>query len=154
MFDVGKDPTGRRYYVAHYASGCLEELPWESENFDCIVLLFSRKAMQKVRATLGGEIIRTNTDWVQVCGVDAESFHDFIDKTSVQLGRQRMAGDGSPMTSWHEDANTLRKMIDVARDCFGGSNYVLMLVVGDRNDADEVIQSLVGDLNGDASPSG
>jgi hypothetical protein len=60
--------------------------------------------------------------------------HDAIDRASVAAGRQRAVGDGSPMTSWHEEEQSAEEMAEVAALCFGGHERVLVLVVGDERD--------------------
>lgn len=130
--EVGQDDAGRRYYVAPYRTGCLAALPWGEEPFDCAVFLCDPCRAQTLRADLSAELARSKTDWVQVAGNGAEALHDAIDRASVALGRQRAIADGSPMTSWHTEAQCVEEMAEVASLCFGGHKRVLVLVVGQR----------------------
>jgi hypothetical protein len=134
LTEVGHDDVGRHYTVALYHAGCLEALPWGDEPFDCVVFLCDPDRVQAVRTTLSIEMARAKVDWVQVAGNGAKELHDAIDAASVAVGRQQAVGDGSPMTSWHEEALAVEEMADVASLCFGGHERVLVLVVGGAAD--------------------
>ncbi len=132
--EVVVDDVGRCYFAALYRSGCLAALPWGGQPFDCVVFLCDHAQAQVARVELSCELARTNVDWVQVAGSGAEELHDTVDRASVTVGRQRAVGDGSPMTSWHEDARAVDEMADVAALCFGVHERVLVLVVGQEKD--------------------
>ncbi len=85
---------------------------------------------------LGTELARANVDWVQVAGNGAEALHDAIDCAS---GRH---GDGSPMTSWHNEARSVEEMAEVASLCFGGRERVLVLVVGQAREFRASVKAL------------
>jgi hypothetical protein len=81
-------------------------------------------------------------DWVQVAGSGAQDLHDAIDAAGVTVGRQLAVGEGSPMTSWHEEALAVEEMADVASLCFGGHERVLVLVVGSATDLRESVAAV------------
>ncbi len=130
MTEISCDDVGRRYFAALYRPGCLSELPWGGEPFDCVVFLCDPARAQALAGSLSSDLARSRVDWVQVAGRGAEGLHDAIDRASVTVGRQRVVGDGSPMTSWHEEAQNPDAMAEVARLCFGGQDRVVVLVVG------------------------
>ena len=134
FIDIGRDDVGRQYSAGLYSPGCLGTLPWRGEPFDCVVFLGDPGRAQAVRAELSAELTRANVDWVQAAGSGAEELHDAIDRASVAVGRQQAVGDGSPMTSWHEEALTGEAMADLAAHCFGVCKRVLVLVVGHDSD--------------------
>jgi hypothetical protein len=136
--------VGRRYFAALYRPGCISELPWGSDPFDCVVFLSDLDEAQRFAGTLSSELARSRVDWVQVAGRGAEELHDAIDRASVAAGRQRAVGYGSPMTSWHEEAESLGEMAEVARLCFGGQDQVLVLVVGRDADLSASVEALQG----------
>jgi hypothetical protein len=129
-----KDDADRWYSGALYRPGCFATLPWGDQPFDCVVFLCDPGQAKTVREELSHELARANVDWVQVAGSGAEELHDAIDRAGVAVGRQRAVGDGSPMTSWHEEALTPEDMAEVAALCFGGEEQVLVLVVGRESD--------------------
>lgn len=131
---IGEDDAGRCYYVALYRPGCLAALPWGDDSFDCVVFLCDTHLGRGTREELSRDLVQANVDWVQVAGSGAEVLHDSIDRTSVAVGRQLAVGDGSPMTSWHEEAQAAEEMAEVAALCFGSQDRVLILVLGQEQD--------------------
>jgi hypothetical protein len=142
MREIGCDDVGRRYFAALYSPGCLSELPWGSEPFDCVVFLCDADGAKRLTGALCAELARSRVDWVQVAGRAAEELHDAIDRASVAAGRQKKVGDGSPMTSWHEEAESLAAMAEVARLCLGGQDSVLVLVVGREADLAAAVEAM------------
>ena len=129
MTKIGQDDVGRTYFAARYQPGCVDALPWGSDPFDCVVFLYENLPHN---ADLATKLAGTAADWIQIAGADAEALHDAIDRASVAIGRQRAVGDGSPMTSWHEEDTTPVQMAKVALLNFGSKDHVLILVVGNE----------------------
>jgi hypothetical protein len=142
MTEIGCDLVGRRYFVALFRPGCLTELPWGSETFDCVVFLLDADVSHLLVGALSSELAQSRVDWVQVAGRGAEELHDAIDRASVAAGRQMAAGDGSPMTSWHEEAESLGAMTEIAWVCFGDQDWVLVLVVGQDTDFSASVEAM------------
>jgi len=134
LTDFCQDDAGRLYSAALYYPGCVAALPWGDEPFDCVIFLCDTGQAEAVREDLSREIARANVDWVQVAGIGSEELHDAVDRASVAVGRQKAVGDGSPMTSWHDEASSIEQMAKVAASCFGGEDRVLVLVVGREQD--------------------
>ncbi len=132
----------RDYHALLYSGGPLPNLPWGEEMFDAIVVVCDGAQIERVADELSEAVSRANTDWVQTTGLQAKWLHDLIDQTSVRVGRQQAVGDGSPMTSWHEDAITVAEMCEVAIHCVGGCDHVLVIAVGTREAFDEVVATL------------
>jgi hypothetical protein len=132
--EIGQDLVGRCYAAVLYQAGCLTDLPWGDAQFDCVVFACDSARAFVVGPVLATELARANVDWIQVAGCGSEELHDQIDRASVSVGRQQAIGDGSPMTSWHKNALAPEQMADVAFHCFGGCEWVLVLVVGQRSD--------------------
>ncbi len=139
---ICEDDAGRSYTGALYHAGCLAALPWGDEAFDCVVFLRGSTQTPAARTELSRELARANVDWVQVAGDGAEELHDAIDRASVFVGRQQFVGNGSPMTSWHEEAQSAEDMAEVAALCFGGQNHVLVLVVGEERDLSDSVAAV------------
>ena len=142
MTEIARDVVGRRYYAALYCPGCLAGLPWGGEPFDCIVFLCDPDRARAVARTLSADLARSRVDWVQVAGREAEALHDAIDHASVAAGRQRAVGDGSPMTSWHEEAESVGAMAEVSCLGFGFQDHVLVLVVGQDADLQASVEAV------------
>jgi hypothetical protein len=130
MTEIGQDTVGRRFFAVLYRPDCLAELPWGNEPFDCVVFLCKQSPAHSLTESLSSDLVRSRADWVQVAGRGAEELHDAIDRASVAAGRQNAVGDGSPMTSWHDEARSPEEMAEVTSLCFGGQDRVLVLVVG------------------------
>lgn len=131
--EICADGADRRYFSTLYWPGCIAALPWGDARFDCAVLLFNPDRAKLQTAELSAELVRANLDWVQVAGNGSEDVHDAIDAASVACGRQAAVGDGSLMTSWHEDALSVEQMADVVSSSCG-EDWVLVLVVGNEAD--------------------
>ena len=143
FIDLGQDGVDRRYYAALYWRGCLAELPWGEEPFDCIVFLCDPICVQALGADLSVELVRTNVDWVAVAGDGAEELHDILDHASIAAGRQQAIGDGSPMTSWHTGERTIEDMAELASFCLcGGHDYLLVFVVGQESDFQTSVEAV------------
>lgn len=103
------------FYVTRFCPGCLrsEVVPWSDEVFNCVILnMFGNDLDPKLAKSVAVEACRANTDYVETAGPEAEWFHDLVDTTSVEIGRQDRAGDGSPMTTWHTDVQTIADLAD------------------------------------------
>jgi hypothetical protein len=122
---LGKDGSGRRFYATAYTSGCLHSLPWGKRSFDCGILLHRRARKAAIESCVR-EVVDRNTDWVTTYGADAEAWHDRVDQASVEAGRQKKVGDGSPMTAWFSDIKTAQEF-DLST-CFGVGPVLLILV--------------------------
>jgi hypothetical protein len=117
----------------------MDALPWGLDPFDCVVFLCEKLPDS---ASIAAELAGTAADWIQVAGVGAEALHDAIDRASVAIGRQRAVGDGSPMTSWHEEDTTPAQMAQVALLCFGGEDRVAIVVVGNAQAFEASVHAL------------
>ena len=95
--------------------------------FDTLVFVAKSAVPAEVEAVLR-ELISANTDWVYTAGSDAEFWHDRVDQLGVEAGRQQQARNGSPMTAWFADIQSLDQW-DTSYS-FGGSSYFLFVVVG------------------------
>src|SRR5438034_3293387 len=104
---LGRDETGRRYYAVLYEPGCLRTLPWGRRRFDCGIFVHWSASRESVEHCIQ-EAVRRNNDWVCTYGADAEAWHDRVDHASVEIGRQKRVGDGSPMTAWFDEVTRLR----------------------------------------------
>jgi hypothetical protein len=120
----------RQFYAVRYSDIALDKLPWGEAEFDCMIFACDRALARRLAEDVAYDIVQCNVDWVETTGEDAERMHDLIDVASVKSGRQGMVGDGNPMTAWHEEALTIPQMADVATCCAGGTDYVLVLVIG------------------------
>jgi len=144
---VGEDDVGRQYYAALYRPGCLAVLPWGNAQFDCVIFLCDPIQAGDACEELSRELARANVDWIQAAGPGAEELHDAVDRTSVAVSRQRAVGDGSPMTSWHEEMVDPEQMAEVAALCFGGREHVLVLVVGRESDLVRSLEAVTNCLS-------
>jgi len=144
---VGLLPPNQKVYLVRYQPGCLQLVPWGNEPYDCFVLNLSPLLATREIADLATDIARGTNDWVQVLGPNAEEIHDAIDQAAVKTGRQKAIGDGSPMTSWHEDISTLEAMVDfVLRGSFGACDYLVAIFIGssqDYSEADRLAKSRI-----------
>lgn len=140
--EICADETGRRYVGTLYQPGCIAALPWGDARFDCAVLLCDPDRAKRQIVALGAELVRANLDWVQVAGIGSEAAHDAIDAASIACGRQAAVGDGSPMTSWHDEARSIRHMADEVFLC--GQDWVLILVIGNEADLHAAATALRG----------
>ena len=139
---VGLLPPNQKLYFVHYQAGCLQLPPWGGELYDCFVLNRSLLPSPGVIVDLATEIARGTNDWVQVLGRDAELIHDAVDEAAVKTGRQKAVGDGSPMTSWHEDKSTVEAMMDfVLRGSFGTCDYLVAVFIGSNEEYSEALTS-------------
>jgi len=140
LVEIGKDSLDRQYTAVRYQPGCIADLPWGTAMFDCAVLLIERN-YDKI-AELCREVAQANTDWIAVAGQTSEEVHDLIDQASVTVGRQKAVGDGSPMTSWHEEALTVDQMAEIAAGLLGGQQFVLVVIVGSEPEFLNTIEAL------------
>lgn len=130
-------------YIGCYAPGVLQNPPWGQEPFDCFVVRRSSGFQTKDMALLAEELASANTDWVETIGTDAERLHDAIDSASVQIGRQRRVGDGSPMTAWHDRLLSTPAIIEHVRvGGLGQRSTKVLLVIGTEADAAELVRAL------------
>lgn len=126
---------GRSFHVCDYDGVRLPALPWGNDPFDCVLFVAANAtAAARLGPLFAAEIVRHAVDYVQTAGPGAEAIHDLIDQASVQAGVQAAIGDGRPMTTWHEDANTPAAGAEVAALCFGGADHVLCVVIGSQQD--------------------
>ncbi|MGE0145639.1 MAG: hypothetical protein AB7T19_20305 [Planctomycetota bacterium] len=124
----------RTFWCCRYAGGELPSLPWADAVFDCIVIAGEEASAQHHGAPFADVIVRRRVDYVQTTGPRAEWLHDLIDEASVRNGRQDAVGDGSPMTTWHDDALSFPQICEVAECCFGSADDVLCVVLGSEED--------------------
>ncbi len=139
---LGEDGVERHFYSAHLDNKAITVLPWGNDLFDCVVFICNLACLNVVADRLAETVVNANTDYVHVVGPRAEWFHDLVDATSVRIGRQAHVGDGSPMTTWDEEASSLHEMARSASALHGGHDYVFIWVVGssqDFNKASEVL---------------
>ena len=120
-----------------YRPGCLAALPWGDARFHCAVLLCDPDRAKVQTA----ELVRANLDWIAVAGRGSEDVHDAIDVASVACGRQAAVGNGSPMTSWDEDALTAKQMAEVVSPWYG-EGWVLVLVIGNEADLHSAVAAV------------
>jgi hypothetical protein len=139
---VGEDNVGRQYSVGLYVDGCLAQLPWDAEPFDCTVCLNDAPMSHGELNRLSLALAATNTDWIQITGTNSQLLHDAVDEASVAIGRQAAFGDGEPMTSWHDDATTPDEIAELATLCLGGNDQALVLVVGEARDVAAIRSAL------------
>jgi hypothetical protein len=123
--DAGQDSGAAKSFVISYAPGCLDALPWGDEKFDCLIIRLQDDYLMEEAVD---ELLSKNCVWVHTAGEDAEHWHDYIDRRSVELGRQTAVGDGNPRTAWHEELNSLLEMKLSLN--FGGNAYFLIVLVG------------------------
>ncbi|MBN2513795.1 MAG: hypothetical protein JXB18_12725 [Sedimentisphaerales bacterium] len=90
------------------------------------------------------ELVLKNTYWFYTLGPKSEWLHDQIDLASVRSGRQKTVGDGSPMTSWHEDVNTYAEMADFV--CPATNDFCVILVIGNISDFEQFMIALIHKL--------
>jgi hypothetical protein len=133
---LGQDAHDRHIFVVQFALGCLEELPWGSEPFDCTVFAFDVNLLRQLSASICSFLVEANTGWINTTGWEARWLHDEIDTASVRHGRQYAVGDGSPMTAWFDDAMDAQAMADIALSMGEGHEHVLALIVGTEADLD------------------
>ena len=124
----------RNYYAGLFDGSPIGPFPWADALFDCVLISANHQKSRQLASGFANQIVGCNVDWVQTTGPDAEAIHDLVDEAAMRAGRQQSVGDGSPMTSWHEEAVTLERMAEVAHYCQGGSDYVLCAVVGDDSE--------------------
>jgi hypothetical protein len=123
-------------FAVRFRPGCLRELPWHNQPFDCSVLCVRPTSGEGGVEAIASEVAAARTEWVHVLGKEAQVIHDAVDRSSVNLGRQAKVGDGVPMTSWHDD---LQDLGEIAAFVVSGGlgltcDYHLALVVGSEND--------------------
>jgi hypothetical protein len=121
----GKDESGRRFHATAYTPGCLRRLPWGKRRFDCGIFIHPRAHKTIIESCIR-EAVSGNSDWVATYGADAETWHDRVDQASVEIGRQKRVGDGSPMTAWFDDIKSLDQF-DIST-CYGAGPVLLILV--------------------------
>jgi len=123
-------------FAVRFRPGCLRNLPWGDQQFDCSVLCFQPTSEEGGVEAIASEVATANTDWVHSFAKEAESIHDAVDRASVKSGRQANVGDGVPMTSWHDDLQDLGEIAEFVVSGGLGLNcdYHLALVVGGDND--------------------
>jgi len=123
---LGCDLRGRRYYAtSDYAS--VGSPPWGTAQFDSLVLVVASAMVANVENALR-TLVAANTDWIYTAGFQAKLWHDRVDQLSVEMGRQSHVGDGSPMTAWFDDIQSLDQW--EMGSTFGNSSYFLFVVVG------------------------
>jgi hypothetical protein len=107
-------------------------LPWHDERLDAfIVLPKSSGSPHAATAAIARRLIALPTDWIEVLGPGSEAVHDLVDQISVQMGRQREAGDGHPMTAWHTECDSLSKAARyIATEGHGSSDNKLVMLTG------------------------
>lgn len=131
---MGTLGDGRMLYLTELAHGCLSDLPWADGECDCFVLNCSANMKLEDVECVAKETTQARTDWVQTAGVNAELLHDAIDAMSVRMGRQSLAGDGSPMTSWHAEALTTDEMANlVVHAAIGSHDHIVAVFIGDKH---------------------
>jgi len=136
--DLGEDGSWlRSFFTCRYDGGPLPDLPWGDAEFDCVLVSGDHDRARGLADSFSDEIVKHSVDYVQTTGPYAELIHDFVDEAAVVRGLQHAVGDGSPMTTWHEDARSLEKIVDVAKSCFGGADQVLCMVVGSAADHEQ-----------------
>jgi hypothetical protein len=96
----------RSFFAAMFDGSPIAPLPWGDAEFDCILVCADPARAILVAESFASSIVRCRVDWVQVTGPDSERIHDLVDEPSVRAGVQAAVGDGRPMTSWHEEAES------------------------------------------------
>jgi len=141
-FQLAEDGTRLREYFAKWCEESLPaKLPWGAGEFD----LFLAVGHQLARAqceSFASQVVSYNVDWVQIAGCDSQLVHDLVDQAAVASGRQAQVGEGSPMTSWHDDALDPEAMAETAYNCLGSTSRVLCLFIGDLPDASKFVDRL------------
>jgi hypothetical protein len=146
----GLEFTGERlreFFVGLYSSESLRRLPWADSAFDCIFVAIEGEKARPLGVSFASSIVQTNVDYVQTVGPDSEWLHDLVDEEAVLSGRQSAVGDGSPMTTWHDEVVTLEGAAEIAHLCFGSTPYVLCLLTG----GEPTLRSFVGALEAELS---
>src|SRR4051812_1538838 len=94
------------HFFAVSAPFSAERLPWEDELFDALVFVATTANDSDVE-TVSRTLVRANTEWIFTAGRRSEYWYDRTDQISVELGRQKCVGDGSPLTAWLEEIQSL-----------------------------------------------
>jgi hypothetical protein len=136
----------QEYYVVSFDGSPLAEFPWGDAPFECVLVDAAHGRARDLATEFARQIVRCNVEWVATTGRDAEFIHDLVDEASVEAGRQERVGDGSPMTSWHDEATTLEQIADVAVPGLGACAFVLCVVVGSPVDYRRFAHILKGRL--------
>jgi hypothetical protein len=139
LLAAGSDSAGRSYFLAAGDTMQVHELPWGSAQFDSLVFVDASVPESEVDRTLR-QLVSANTGWIYTAGSRPEFWHDRVDLLSVEIGRQQQVGDGSPMTAWFDDLQSLSEW-DSSRS-FGDSDYFLFVVVGSKEPLDSLAVSL------------
>jgi hypothetical protein len=125
LIKIGQDETDTKYFAVKYDSGCLTALPWGEEEFDC--LIFKNKDDDLMKLAID-ELLSKHCDWIHTTGKDSEYWHDYIDRRSVELGRQGAVGNGNPMTAWHTEMSRPEDWENTLN--FGHNEYFLIVLIG------------------------
>lgn len=109
--------------------------------FDCFVV--SRRVDGSLSNKELFEAIARRADWVEVFGLDAENIHDAIDRASVEAGRQRRIGEGTPMTAWHEDLSDDQAIASyILTGGQGVAEHKVVVVIGSIEDEQSIVRAL------------
>jgi hypothetical protein len=137
LANIGRDSADRQYFATTATS--LESLPWGDEQFDALVFVAAAAAPAEVEQALRS-LVTANTNWIFTAGTQAGFWHDRVDHVSVEVGRQQQVGDGSPMTAWFDEIQSLDQW-DTAHN-FGDSDYFLFVIVGSKEPLNSLAMSL------------
>jgi len=110
-------------------------------DYDCF-LVNRRGDFDGQQSELISLISSTKSDWIEIFGCNAERIHDAIDLASVVSGRQKVVGDGVPMTSWN-DYESSHSVVDYI--CTGGhgvSDHKLLFFIGRLDEETEFWEQL------------
>lgn len=120
------------YFITDCAAPPRDKLPWRDDECDAFVAILDAEFLtEQMARDVSRQIVSLRLDWVETMGKRAEFLHDSIDNASVSAGRQGKAGDGDPMTAWHEGLADIRGMVDYLKlGGLGASDNKLVVVLG------------------------
>jgi hypothetical protein len=143
---IGETHWGRHVYAVSFKPGCLSNLPWGDDTFECAILPCKDDAVLEILEDIAQEVVNANTEWVHATGIHAEQLHDLIDRTSVKIARQEKVGDGSPMTAWFTESTTIQQKAKIVFNNFGGSEYAIAVIIGDDQEFKEAVMAINNEL--------
>ena len=118
----------------HSTEDSFDFLPWGDEPFDVIIVCSEGFVLNETLKNNIHNLILKNSEWFEVLGPNSEYLHDYIDNASVRFGRQAKAGDGSPMTTWHEGIQNPKDIVDsILSSILGGNDNRIILIAGDND---------------------
>jgi hypothetical protein len=141
---VNTNRYGDKFCSIHYTSEFYSIVPKDirETRFDCFVVNLQQSLPSDTLSTIANQLAQPMFEWIEVFGYNAKNIHDMIDIAAVKIGRQRIVGEGNPMTTWDDDPIDIDVILTyIYTGGQGTCDWKIILVIGTEEEFRDVVQA-------------